>query len=138
MNAIKGKRVALLSVIVGVLVIVAVLLVFRDSLAELLSSSEEKSSLDQLPRSPSYSGQRTDIVSGSIAINEFSRFLADWTGLSVLVDSGISQKQIVVSSNIVNADAEIVRAILLSNGCVVQREKLPNGREVLRVRSAKN
>ena len=113
-------------------------LVFRDSLAELLSSSEEKSSLDQLPRSPSYSGQRTDIVSGSIGINEFSRFLADWTGLSVLVDSGISQKQIVVSSNIVNADAEIIRAILVSNGCVVQREKLPNGREVLRVRAVKN
>ena len=113
-------------------------LVFRDSLAELLSSSEEKSSLDQLPRSPSYSGQRTDIVSGSIGINELSSFLADWTGLSVVVDSGISQKRIVVSSNILNADAEIVRAILVSNGCVVQREKLPNGGEVLRIRSAKN
>ncbi len=138
MNATRGKRVALLSVIVGVLVIVAIPLVFRDSLAKLLSSSEEKSSLDQMPRSPSYSGQRTDIVSGSIEINEFSRFLADWTGLSVLVDSGISQKQIVVSSDIVNADAEIVRAILVSNGCVVQREKLPNGGEVLRIRSAKN
>ncbi len=138
MNATKGKRVALLSVIVGVLVIVAVPLVFRDSLAKLLSSSEEKSSLDQLPRSPSYSGQRIDIVSGSIGINEFSRFLADWTGLSVFVESAISQKQIVVSSNIVNADAEIVRAILVSNGCVVQREKLPNGGEVLRIRSAKN
>ncbi len=138
MNATRGKRVALLSVIVGVLVIVAVPLAFRDSLAELLSSSEEKSSLDQLPRSPSYSGQRIDIASGSIGINEFSRFLADWTALSVLVDSGVSQKQIVVSSNIVNADAEIIRAILVSNGCVVQREKLPNGREVLRVRAVKN
>ncbi len=113
-------------------------LVFRDSLAELLSSSEEKSSLDQLPRSPSYSGQRTDIVSGSIGINEFSRFLADWTGLFVMVDSAISQKQIVVSSSILNADAEIVRAILVSNGCVVQREKFPDGGEVLLILSAKN
>ncbi len=107
-------------------------------LAELLSSSEEKSSLDQLPRSPSYSGQRLDIASGSIGINEFTRFLADWTGLTVVVDSGISQKQIVVSSSILNADAEIVRAILVSNGCVVEREKLLNGREVVRIRSAKN
>ncbi len=141
MNDRKGKRVALLSVIVGVLVIVVLPLVFRDSLTKLLSSSEENSSLtsqDQLPRSPSYSGQRVDIASGSIGINEFSRFLADWTGLSALVDSGISQKQIVVSSNIVNADADIIRAILVSNGCVAQREKLPNGRQVLRIRSAKN
>ena len=61
-----------------------------------------------------------------------------FTGANTLVDSGISQKQIVVSSNIVNADAEIVRAILVSNGCVVEREKLSNGREVLRIRSAKN
>ena len=140
MNARKGKRVALLSVIVGVLVIVAVPLIFRDSLKKLISSSQEGSSLtsrDQLPRAPGYSGQRVDIAQGSISISEFSRFLADWTGFSVLVDSGISQKQIVVSSSIVDVDAELVRAILVSNGCEVQREKRPNGREVLRVRAAK-
>ena len=141
MNARRGKRVALLSVIVGVLVIGAVLLVFRDSLRRLVPPSEEEASSTsgiKLPRAPGYSGQRVDIAHGSISIGEFSRFLADWTGFSVLVDSGVSQKQIVVSSNIVDVDAELVRAILVSNGCEVQREKRPSGKEVLLIRAAKN
>ena len=59
-------------------------------------------------------------------------------GEGVVVRYDETKKQIVVSSNIVNADADIIRAILVSNGCVVQREKLPNGREVLRIRAGKN
>ena len=69
-------------------------------------------------------------------MSEFAEFLESFTGLNVMVDSDVSDRQVVVAANVENADAEVARALIESSGCVVAREKLPNGVEVVRIRAA--
>lgn len=122
----------MLSVAIGVLVIAVVALLFRDSLLSLLPER----SREPLPRSPNAPGQRVDIVKGSIRVDEFAGFLESWTGLTVVVDSDVASNSVVVAADLEDVDAEIVRTLLESNGCVVKRETLSGGREILRVSAA--
>ena len=126
----KGKRVA--AGALGVVVIVALALIYPQS----SPGPAPDLSGEPLPRPLSYTGQRVDIAQGSIALSEFADFLESFTGLNVIADSDVSDRQIVVASNVENADAEVARALIESSGCVVEREKLPNGVEILRIRAA--
>ena len=131
MNERKGKRVAAVAAgALGVVVIVALTLIYRESIPGAPDRSREP-----LPRPLSYNG-RVDIAQGSIAVSEFADFLESFTGLNVIADSDVSNRQVLVASNVENADAEVARALIESSGCVVEREKLPNGVEILRIRAA--
>lgn len=92
------------------------------------------------PQSP-FLGKRVDILEGEIPAVEFIRFLADYTGLPVIVESGGAQgtaltQPITIAAEIKNADAEIVKAILESNRWLVFQERLPSGKEYISVKPA--
>ena len=53
-----------------------------------LAEGEKDEMTRILPASSEFEGKRVDILDGEIPINEFLRFLADYTGLPVLVQAG--------------------------------------------------
>lgn len=82
-------------------------------------------------------GQRVDILDGKIPLKEFMRFLADYTGLAVIVEESpqfrIDDAQITVAAPIRDADDILVEALIEAAGWMVERKKLTDTREVLRV-----
>lgn len=89
-----------------------------------------------LAPSPAFRGKRVDILDGEIPVSEFLRFLADYTGLAVMLDNGGPKgldENITIAAPIRNADGDTVRAILEANGWRVTKNRLPNGQTVLDV-----
>lgn len=89
-----------------------------------------------LPRSPSYKTERVDIAEGDIEVLEFIKFLADYTGLPVILDSTnqqIAQQKILIAAKMENVTGDIVIALLQANRFLVTRQVLPSGEEVLNV-----
>jgi type II secretion system protein D len=91
-----------------------------------------------LSTNPGWKGERVDIAPGQIGVLEFLRFLADYTGLPVIVDSTNPQLQtqtILIAAPMDGITGDIVIALLKANKFLVTREKLPSGDEVLNVQS---
>lgn len=89
-----------------------------------------------LPRSPEFKFERVDISPGEIDVLEFIRFLSDYTGLPVFIDStnqAIQQQKILIAKDIKNATGEMVIALLQANRLLVTRQVLPSGEEILNV-----
>ena len=88
-----------------------------------------------------YLGQRVDIQEGQIPVEDFLRFLADYTGLTVILSGGPAgatarQGQTInITAPIYDADFEIVKAVLDANGFQVIRRTLSTGKEILTVSS---
>ena len=82
--------------------------------------------------------ERIDISPGDIPALDFLRFLSDFTGLPVLIDTrqAGSLQEITVANNITAADDELVKTLLAANGITVREQVLDNGRTVLRVSAA--
>ena len=98
--------------------------------------AESKTSI--LPKSGDWKGERVDIAAGQIDVLEFLRFLADYTGLPVIVDSTNPQLQtqsLLIAAPMFNITADIVIALLKANKFLVTREKLTSGEVVLNVQS---
>ena len=94
------------------------------------------------PRSSKYEGQRIDITPGDIPVEEFVRFISDYTGLDVIYTGGAAAggraspaggREIKITSPILNVDGEMAKAILESNGYKVEQRKLSTGRELLEI-----
>jgi hypothetical protein len=86
------------------------------------------------PRDSVFKGKAVDIAAGEIPAAEFFRFLADHTGLPVIVDSTRAlEKSIYTAAPIKDANEEIVVGLLRANRIHVERTKLPSGKEVLMV-----
>ncbi len=79
-----------------------------------------------------------EIDDGEIPGADFLKFLSHYTGLPVLIDSKqlASLTTINIAAPIRQADGEIVKAILESNGLSVTERVLPSGRSVIRVEGA--
>ncbi len=88
-----------------------------------------------------YLNQRVDIHEGQIPLDDFLRFLADFTGLTVILSggpAGASARQgqmINITAPIYLADFEIVKAILDANGFQLVRRKLSTGKEIITISS---
>tara|TARA_B100000809_G_scaffold149394_1_gene146908 strand:+ start:2035 stop:5043 length:3009 start_codon:yes stop_codon:yes gene_type:complete len=88
-----------------------------------------------------YLNQRVDIHEGQIPLDDFLRFLADFTGLTVILSGGPAgasarQGQMVnITAPIYLADFEIVKAILDANGFQLVRRKLSTGKEIITISS---
>jgi type II secretory pathway component GspD/PulD (secretin) len=90
------------------------------------------------PGTKRFVGQRVDILEGDVEVEEFLRFLADYTGLPVFIDSGAQnalQTPIKITSPIHRADDELVKALLETNKWLVIEEKLKSGKQVLVVQN---
>ncbi|MBN1441718.1 MAG: hypothetical protein JXA90_03365, partial [Planctomycetes bacterium] len=100
-------------------------------------TDEEAARQRFLPQSPAFQGKRVDIMDGEIPVSEFISFLADYTGLPVLVDAqpNTLSNPITIAAPIRDADGEMVKAILQVNRWLVRQETLPNGKDVLVVES---
>ena len=84
-------------------------------------------------------GERVDIDAGEIEVLDFIRFLADYTGLPVIVDSSNQQalkNMITIASRMNDVSGEIVTAILQANRFLVSRRVLPSGDEILSIEPA--
>ncbi len=98
--------------------------------------TEEGKKQKILPRSPEWKAGRVDISAGEIEVLEFIRFLADYTGLPVIIDSTNQQAQqqkILIAAPMKGVTAEIVIALLQANRYLVTRQVLPSGEEILNV-----
>jgi type II secretion system protein D len=92
-----------------------------------------------LPRSVEFKGERVKIAAGDIEVLEFLRFLADYTGLPVIVDSRNQQvlkTSITIAAPLESVTGDIVTALLKANGFLITRQLLPSGEEVLNVESS--
>ena len=85
-------------------------------------------------------GQKVTITEGKIPLADFLKFLSNYTGLPVIYDPkdpAILTKDIFIVADIHNADGMIVGEILKTNGYRVYRERLPDGKEVLKIEAIK-
>ena len=100
-----------------------------------------KDSEQEFTPNAKYLNQRVDIHEGQIPLEDFLRFLADFTGLTVILSggpAGASARQgqmINITAPIYLADFEIVKAILDANGFQLVRRKLSTGKEIITVSS---
>jgi hypothetical protein len=130
MKNARGKHVALGSVIAGA-VVLAVLLVVLLARGDLSAWFAGQDGHPPLPRAPG--AQKVVVAPGTIQLREFAGFLQDYTGLQVLLDSEVSRAPIHVATAVENADAEMVRSLLEANEYSVYQDKLPDGRQILRI-----
>jgi general secretion pathway protein D len=89
-----------------------------------------------LPKSPEFKQERVDIAPGEIDAMDFLRFLADYTGLPVILDSSnpaVLTQKIVIAAKMKDVTADVVIAVLQANRFLVTRQVLPSGTEVLNV-----
>ncbi len=85
---------------------------------------------------PGKQGQIVSIGDGDIPMRDFLKFLADFTGLTVIVDSAnptFLQQQITIVAAIDRANEDIIRAILQANQVRLFRKKLDGGTEIIMI-----
>ena len=113
-----------------------------------LTTKEGEAAEQEYKPNKNYLGQPVDIQEGPIPVEDFLRFLADYTGLTVILSggpAGATARQgqtITITAPIYRGDFEIVKAILDANGFQIHRRKLakPEGedaeaKEILIVKS---
>ena len=113
-----------------------------------LTAREAEAAEQEYKPNKNYLGQPVDIQEGPIPVEDFLRFLADYTGLTVILSggpAGATARQgqtITITAPIYRGDFEIVKAVLDANGFQVHRRKLakPEGndaeaKEILIVKS---
>ncbi|MEC9031214.1 MAG: hypothetical protein VYB15_04980, partial [Planctomycetota bacterium] len=113
-----------------------------------LVAEEGETAEQEYKPNKNYLGQPVDIQEGPIPVEDFLRFLADYTGLTVILSggpAGATARQgqtITITAPIYRGDFEIVKAILDANGFQIHRRKLakPDGddaeaKEILIVKS---
>lgn len=99
---------------------------------------EQKAGVTNLPisRHSVFRGKRVDILEGNTPVKEFFRFLADYTGLPLIVAGeppGGLDAIVTVAAAIHDADATVVEAILEANGWLLEQRTLPGDKEILEV-----
>ncbi len=127
MANLQGRRVAIATGVLVILTLFSSGFIYRDRIEEWYR---------QKFKGKKVSGKSVYITEGKIPLLDFLKFLSDYTGLPVLhdsKDSSIASQEIQIAADIPEADEEMVMAILEANGIRVTREKLPGGKEVLRV-----
>ena len=113
-----------------------------------LTTKEGEAADQEYKPNKNYLGQPVDIQEGPIPVEDFLRFLADYTGLTVILSggpAGATARQgqtITITAPIYRGDFEIVKAVLDANGFQIHRRKLakPDGedaeaKEILIVKS---
>jgi type II secretion system protein D len=88
-----------------------------------------------LPRAAEFQ-KLVNIEAGDIEVLDFIRFLADYTGLPVIVDSSNQQalrQTITIATRMEDVTGDIVAAILQANRFLVSRRVLPSGQEILSI-----
>ena len=113
-----------------------------------LTTKEGEAADKEYKPNKNYLGQPVDIQEGPIPVEDFLRFLADYTGLTVILSggpAGATARQgqtITITAPIYQGDFEIVKAVLDANGFQIHRRKLakPDGedaeaKEILIVKS---
>src|SRR5262249_10474710 len=123
---------------VGVVGLAAFLLPVLPSWGE---TKEDQQDSDQKPttvrpKSPDFKGQKVEIAAGDIEVQEFLRFLADYTGLPVIVDSShrrCLKGTITIPAPMEDVTGDMVVAILKANKFLVTQATLPNGDKVWNV-----
>lgn len=83
---------------------------------------------------PNFLGESVTITEGLVSIRDFIRFVSDFMGLPVLVDStdkALLSRDIEIVTPLVNVNAEIVKAVLETNKIRLLSEKYDNGTEIL-------
>jgi len=103
-----------------------------------LVAEEGETAEQEYKPNKNYLGQPVDIQEGPIPVEDFLRFLADYTGLTVILSggpAGATARQgqtITITAPIYRGDFEIVKAILDANGFQIHRRKLakPEGDDV--------
>ncbi len=113
-----------------------------------LTTKEGEAAEQEYKPNKNYLGQPVDIQEGPIPVEDFLRFLADYTGLTVILSggpAGATARQgqtITITAPIYRGDFEIVKAVLDANGFQIHRRKLakPDGenaeaKEILIVKS---
>ncbi len=134
----KGRKVALCTAVLGLIVLGVALLSARDHVASFVQRSF--GARGTLRPHGGFKGERVDIAPGTIEVDEFFRFLGDYTGLPVIYDSSnrrIANAKIQVAAPMEDADAEVVRALLEANGLRVTVDDLPGGKQVLRIEAVR-
>ena len=102
-----------------------------------LTTKEGEAAEQEYKPNKNYLGQPVDIQEGPIPVEDFLRFLADYTGLTVILSggpAGATARQgqtITITAPIYRGDFEIVKAILDANGFQIHRRKLakPDGED---------
>jgi beta-lactamase regulating signal transducer with metallopeptidase domain len=84
------------------------------------------------PSSPAFQGQAINVGAGEIRAADCLRFLADHTGLSVIVNAPAAfRKPIHMPVDMENVGGDTIIKLLQANGIRVERRRLPDGEEVL-------
>ncbi len=78
-------------------------------------------------------GTRVDITSGKIPVEDFLKFLSDYTGIPTVGSEVKPTDTIHVVSEIRGADDVLVKELLKASGWSMEKKTLSNGRQVLRV-----
>jgi beta-lactamase regulating signal transducer with metallopeptidase domain/HEAT repeat protein len=97
---------------------------------------EDPSSKRIVPK-PVLKGEKATIAQGETNVLDLVRFLADHSGLPVILDSSqrfLLEKKITVPTKLDNATSETVQAILEENGFSVERSVLQGGDTVITVK----
>lgn len=131
----KGKRIAIASGLLAILVLLTLLstgLIYQDRLQEWFRRKSNQTN--------GLIGKRVDISEGKFPVVDFLKFLSDFTGLPFIYDPNdphILSQEIQIAGNIKEADDLIVVEILKLNGYRVYRERLADGQEVLNLETIK-
>ena len=134
----KGRKVALWTAVLGLIVLGIALFTARDHVASFVRRTFGARAT--LRPHGGFKGERVDIAEGTIDVVEVIRFLADYSGLPALYDSNderITNGKINLAAPMDDVDGEIVRALLESNGLRVTVDDLPGGRQVLRIEAVR-
>ncbi len=105
----------------------------------LLAALSAADAEDHAPRSspdPDRKGKPVFISEGKIPLQDFLKFLSDYTGLPVILNSGdptLEGKEIRIVNDIRDANEDVVKTILEMNGVRVYVETLPSQKKVLKV-----
>ncbi len=130
MESSRGKRTATFFVIAGLAIGVAVtFMMSRDAVARWFRGGAR----EPLPVVAAAEPARVTIAAGKVSLEEFASFLEHGTGLTVLMGKGAGERVVDVKKPVPDADVEIVRELLESEGYAVEKDTLPNGRDVVRV-----
>lgn len=94
---------------------------------------EQASTLDVVAR-PARKGKRVPLRAGEIPVADLARFLSDYTGLPLVYNAdapGLREQNVIVTADVAEADYDLVKALLASNGMLLEERRLAGGRTIL-------
>jgi hypothetical protein len=131
MKVSRGRTAVIVSMALALVVSGALLFTFRHRLSW---PREEFKDFSWPPGPTSGIEQKVYISEGAIPLADFAKFLGNYTGITVMLDSKLSSRTIRVFADIQDADREVARRILFENGFVLKRETLNDGKDIVVIR----